>query len=161
MSEEEKNKQFKEDLLNVTGNFLKTGLDCIEKQKNELEQLQQENQNLKQINEEHRKLNGELIEENKKLKEKLQNNSKINIADHKYASEMEDKYLEFQQENEFYKHVIKDNYDTSQDIMYEMKEENVKLQQENKELKEKYNRLLKENFKLKQNPILTEFEKWL
>lgn len=31
--------------------------------------------------------------ENKELKSKLENNAKINVADHKYASEMEDKYL--------------------------------------------------------------------
>ena len=35
----------------------------------------------------------QLQQENQKLKETLENNSKINIADHKYASEMEDKYL--------------------------------------------------------------------
>ena len=35
----------------------------------------------------------QLQQENKELKEILENNSKINIADHKYASEMEDKYL--------------------------------------------------------------------
>ena len=34
-----------------------------------------------------------LQEENAKLKETLKNNSKINIADHKFASKMEDKYL--------------------------------------------------------------------
>ena len=39
-------KQFKEDLLNVCGNFAKTSLDCIEKQHSELEQLQQEKQQL-------------------------------------------------------------------------------------------------------------------
>ena len=35
----------------------------------------------------------EIQEENKVLKKTLENNSKINVADHKYASEMEDKYL--------------------------------------------------------------------
>ena len=35
----------------------------------------------------------QLQQENKELKEILENNSKINIADHKYASEIEDKYL--------------------------------------------------------------------
>ena len=40
-----------------------------------------------------------LYEENKRLRTILQNNSKINIADHKFASKMEDKYLELQQEN--------------------------------------------------------------
>lgn len=40
-------KQFRENLLNVCGNFAKTSLDCIEKQNNELEQLQQENQKLR------------------------------------------------------------------------------------------------------------------
>ncbi len=40
------NKQFKEDLLNVCGNFAKMSLDCIEKQNNELEQLQNEQQQL-------------------------------------------------------------------------------------------------------------------
>ena len=36
-----------------------------------------------------------------------------------------------------------------------------RLKKENKDLEEKYNKLLTENFKLKQNPILIEFEKWL
>ena len=35
----------------------------------------------------------QLQKENEQLKEQLENNSKINIADHKYASEIEDKYL--------------------------------------------------------------------
>ena len=35
----------------------------------------------------------QLQQENKELKKALENNSKINVADHKYASEMEDKYL--------------------------------------------------------------------
>ena len=39
-------KHFKEDLLNVCGNFAKTSLDCIEKQNNELEHLQNEKQQL-------------------------------------------------------------------------------------------------------------------
>lgn len=35
----------------------------------------------------------DLQQENEELKSKLENNAKINVADHKYASEMEDKYL--------------------------------------------------------------------
>ena len=35
----------------------------------------------------------QLQQENKELKETLENNSKINVAEHKYASRMEDKYL--------------------------------------------------------------------
>ncbi len=94
-----------------------------------------------------------------------------------YINMLQQKNKEFQQENEFYKHVIKDNYDTSQDIMYEMKEENVKLQQENKELKktnaslqsalslsrQKYNNdkaRYRRKYK-KEHNILTEFEKWI
>lgn len=87
-----------------------------------------------------------------------------------YFNMLKQKNKEFQQENEFYKHVIKDNYDTSQDIMYEMKEENVKLQQENKELKRalENKRVCYYNNKaydiktlLNKNNILTEFEKWI
>ena len=35
----------------------------------------------------------DLQQENEELKSKLENNAKINVAGHKYASEMEDKYL--------------------------------------------------------------------
>lgn len=38
----------------------------------------------------------ELKQENEQLKEQLTNNSKINIADHKYASECEDKIIELE-----------------------------------------------------------------
>lgn len=38
----------------------------------------------------------ELQQESKQLKELLTNNSKINIADHKYASECEDKIIELE-----------------------------------------------------------------
>ena len=40
-------------------------------------------------------------------------------------------------------------------------QEHQRLKQENKELKKINDRLLKENFNLKQHPILIEFEKWL
>lgn len=38
----------------------------------------------------------ELKQENKQLKEQLTNNSKINLADHKYASSCEDKIIELE-----------------------------------------------------------------
>lgn len=37
--------------------------------------------------------NAELKKENQELKKQLENNSKINVADHKYASECEDKVI--------------------------------------------------------------------
>ena len=39
-------KQFQKDVLNVTGNIVKTSLNCIEKQHNELEKLEKEKQQL-------------------------------------------------------------------------------------------------------------------
>ena len=48
----------------------------------------------------------QLQEENKYLKEKLENSLEINVADHKYASEMEDNYLvEHNILNEFEKYI--------------------------------------------------------
>ena len=48
--------------------------------------------------------NTELLEENQKLKKQLENNSKINVADHKYASKCEDKVIVLEnQQEEFIK----------------------------------------------------------
>jgi cell division protein FtsB len=44
--------EFEKDLANVMGSFIETGLDCVEKQNQEIEQLQQENQQLKEVIEE-------------------------------------------------------------------------------------------------------------
>ena len=48
--------------------------------------------------------NTELLEENQKLKKQLENNSKINVANHKYASKCEDKVIVLEnQQEEFIK----------------------------------------------------------
>ena len=61
----ENNEQFKEDLLNVCGNFAKTSLDCIEKQNNELEQLKNKNKEISNFS------NEQLLEElSKRLSDK-------------------------------------------------------------------------------------------
>lgn len=79
-----------------------------------------------------------LQQENAKLKETLENNSKINVSDHKYASDMEDKLLELRDENTRLKEAVNNTYESSQDMMHEMQQEI-------------------ENYK----KILNEFEKWL
>lgn len=47
-----------------------------------------------------------LLKENQELKKQLENNSKINVADHKYASECEDKVTVLkEQQKEFIRHM--------------------------------------------------------
>ena len=49
---------------------------------------------------------GQLEKENQELKEQLENNSKINVADHKYASTCEDKVIILEtQQKEFIKYL--------------------------------------------------------
>ena len=49
----------------------------------------------------------ELLRENQKLKKQLEENSKINIADHKYASECEDKVITMEnQQKEFIEYLV-------------------------------------------------------
>ena len=79
-----------------------------------------------------------IIEENKELKATLENNSKINVADHKYASEMEDKFLELQQENE----KLKNNKMSPDELVSMVSQE-----------------LVRQNEQLEN--ILNELEKWL
>ena len=67
----------------------------------------------------------QLKQENQKLKETLKNNSKINIADHKYASEMEDKYLtEHNILTEFEKW-LKERYKQQTKTLKKMEEDNI------------------------------------
>ena len=105
----------------------------------------------------------QLQQENKKLKETLENNSKINMADHKYASEMEDKYLkvseqlkkeltDFEKESKddltkvFYrikqmnnkqlrKYIENSNWNNILQIIRFLQEEIEQIQQENEQLK--------------------------
>lgn len=68
--------------------FALKDISSLKKQKRELEE------EILKILEGKQKHIEQLRKRNKELKEILENNSKINVADHKYASEMEDKYLD-------------------------------------------------------------------
>ena len=68
--------------------FALKDVSSLKKQKRELEE------EILKILEGKQKHIEQLRKRNKELKEILENNSKINVADHKYASEMEDKYLD-------------------------------------------------------------------
>ena len=58
----------------------------------------------------------DLVFENQELKKQLENNSKINVADHKYASECEDKVIVLEtQQKEFIKY-LQDMLDYENDI---------------------------------------------
>lgn len=60
--------------------------------------------------------NQALLKENAELKKQLENNSKINVADHKYASECEDKVIVLEtQQKEFIKW-LEDMLDDENDI---------------------------------------------
>lgn len=88
---------------------------------NYIEQLQQENQELKEQNkkefadyikfkkeqyDEYLEKINKLIKENQELKKQLENNSKINVSDHKYASTCEDKVIILEtQQKEFIKYL--------------------------------------------------------
>ena len=68
--------------------FALKDVSSLKKQKRELEE------EILKILEGKQKHIEQLRKRNKELKETLENNSKINVADHKYASDMEDKYLD-------------------------------------------------------------------
>ncbi|MDO5003591.1 MAG: hypothetical protein Q4E39_05140 [bacterium] len=51
-----------------------------------------------------------ILKENQELKKQLENNSKINVSDHKYASECEDKVIVLEtQQKEFIKYLEDEN----------------------------------------------------
>lgn len=87
---------------------------------------------------ESKEINGELQQENEYLKKQNDEKAKIGIADHKYASQMEDKVIELQQENKEYKEYVKELKDSLRS--YHIK--NNKLINENERLKEEKQRLL-------------------
>lgn len=88
---------------------------------NESVDIQKENQDLKEQNkkefadyikfkkeqyDEYLEKINKLIKENQELKKQLENNSKINVADHKYASTCEDKVIILEtQQKEFIKYL--------------------------------------------------------
>lgn len=90
---------------------------------NESIDIQKENQELKEQNkkefadyikfkkeqyDEYLEKINKLIKENQELKKQLENNSKINVADHKYASTCEDKVIILEnQQKEFIKYLEK------------------------------------------------------
>lgn len=94
---------------------------CFDCLMEKLEQLQQENQELKEQNkkefadyikfkkeqyDEYLEKINKLIKENQELKKQLENNSKINVSDHKYASTCEDKVIILEtQQKEFIKYL--------------------------------------------------------
>lgn len=121
---------------------------CFDCLMEKLEQLQQENQELKEQNkkefadyikfkkeqyDEYLEKINKLIKENQELKKQLENNSKINVSDHKYASTCEDKVIILEtQQKEFIKYLedeIKElqkdketelDYDILQDVIPEL-----------------------------------------
>ena len=96
--------------------------ECIANKYDSLtDELQQENQELKEQNkkefadyikfkkeqyDEYLEKVNKFIKENQELKKQLENNSKINVADHKYASTCEDKVIILEtQQKEFIKYL--------------------------------------------------------
>lgn len=112
------------DLLNII-EFLqedrKQWIEQFTKTHNESIDIQRENQELKEQNkkefadyikfkkeqyDEYLKKINKLIKEKQELKKQLENNSKINVADHKYASTCEDKVIILEtQQKEFIKYL--------------------------------------------------------
>lgn len=112
------------DLLNII-EFLqedrKQWIEQFTKTHNESIDIQRENQELKEQNkkefadyikfkkeqyDEYLEKINKLIKENQELKKQLENNSKINVADHKYASTCEDKVIILEnQQKEFIKYL--------------------------------------------------------
>lgn len=69
-----------------------------------------------------------IVDERNQLKKQLENSIKVNIADHKYASECEDKVVTLEAiKKEFIKY-LEDNYKETQDIWY------IKILQKYKEI---------------------------
>lgn len=67
-----------------------------------------------------------LIKENQELKKQLENNSKINVSDHKYASECEDKVIVLKnQQKEFIKY-LEDEFTKIQNDIEKEIDNNVK-----------------------------------
>ena len=93
-----------------------------------------------------------LEQENKKLKKTLENNTKVNVADHKYASEMEDKYLELKQENKELTRLVANklvaDYDYDSILKKQLNEERLKY-------------IALEESKSEIENTINEFEKWL
>lgn len=59
-----------------------------------------------------------IVDERNQLKKQLENSIKVNMADHKYASECEDKVVTLEaHQKEFIKY-LEDNYKETQDIWY-------------------------------------------
>lgn len=112
------------DLLNII-EFLqedrKQWIEQFTKTHNESIDIQRENQELKEQNkkefadyikfkkeqyDEYLEKINKLIKENQELKKQLENNSKINVSDHKYASTCEDKVIILEtQQKEFIKYL--------------------------------------------------------
>lgn len=85
-----------------------------------------------------------LIKENQELKKQLENNSKINVADHKYASTCEDKVIILEtQQKEFIKYLEKrykdvtsviGSYGSNTDMLYGKKDMIEEILQKYKEI---------------------------
>ena len=65
---------------------------------------------------------GQLEKENQELKKQLENNSKINIADHKYASECEDKVIVLETQQKKFIKYLEDEIKELQRIIQRIKE---------------------------------------
>lgn len=134
------------DLLNII-EFLqedrKQWIEQFTKTHNESIDIQRENQELKEQNkkefadyikfkkeqyDEYLEKINKLIKENQELKKQLENNSKINVSDHKYASTCEDKVIILEtQQKEFIKYLEKrykdvtsviGSYGSNTDLLY-------------------------------------------
>lgn len=97
---------------------------------------------------ESKEINGELQQENEYLKKQNDEKTKIGIADHKYASQMEDKVIKLQQENKEYKEYVKELKDSLRS--YHIKNnklinENERLQENNQAMQEEMGRVWEEN----------------
>ena len=64
-----------------------------------------------------------LLEENKQLKELLESNSKVNIADHMYASECEDKLINVKHKQQELKYYLKEQIEKCDEYIKSHKEE--------------------------------------
>lgn len=61
--------------------------------------------------------------ENKRLKELLESNSKVNMADHMYASECEDKLINIKHKQQELKHYLKEQIEKCDEYIKSHKEE--------------------------------------
>ena len=170
-------KQFQKDVLNVTGNIVKTSLNCIEKQHNELEKLEKDKQQLITFLE-------DKIKNYKELEKNLKNDKLVEKAEISGCIGAYEEILDFvkikvvkMSENLFKKYVDQyfekymcvsfekflENWEEKNQWIEQLRRENEKLKEalENKKVCYYNNKAYDIKTLLNKNNILTEFEKWL